>query len=230
MATVDDFTGADGSAVDTTTIWDKTTNPTPTLTIQSNSAAFTSGTNGGYTSLDAICIRSKSNYAEAEVVFWDYEFTMIDQEMDVDLGFKGGSYIDWYMAGSADGYFVHLRPFEYGLTLRRVIGDATVTLDSCTFTEAVGHNPSLNEKWNIAIRHTGAELQAFVWQAGTDRPSTPCLSAADTTYTGPGKVSIGGGNGAVGARTWRVGAVTVNDIGQVVTRQRGASAALGLRR
>lgn len=211
LVTIDEFVGVDGSSINTSTIWDKTTNPTPLLSIQNNSAFFTSGTNGGYTALDAIQIRTKNTYLEPEVLFSEYEFTMINEEMDVDLGFKGSGYIDWYMAGSENGYTVHIRPYEHSLRLQRSISESWTILDSCSFTDAVGHNPIVGEKWDFSIRHTGTELQVFIWESGNSKPTTPCLSSNDTTYTGSGKISIGGGNGASGARTWKVGGVFVSN-------------------
>lgn len=212
VTTIDDFVGANGDPV-STSIWDTNGNTGHGVVseIQSNSLHIATGTAGGYTSNDCVGIRTDATYSDAEIQFLDFEWlaASVDQELSIKLGIRGSSNFPAYMPSSVTCVYLELDCYAKTMRLWKVEAESYTALGPGTvsFTSAVGANPSAGTKWNIALRHTGTTLDAYVWLASGSRPGTPTISVAETTFTSAGKVSIGANNTAVASRAFRVGQV-----------------------
>lgn len=209
---IDDFIGSDGASFNTS-IWDHNNNTTHNALreILSNSLLMSTGNTGGYVAEDSNCIRTDSTYSDAEIQFIDFEWdsSSVDQEMNIKLGMRGSSYLDWYLTVSASSLYLEFLPYDHTARLWKVESESYTALSSTvTFTTLVGGNPVAGDKWNIALRHTGTTFDAYIWLSSGSRPGSPSITASESTFTSAGKVSIGCGNNATATqRKFKVGSV-----------------------
>lgn len=208
---IDDFIGTNGGAI-STAIWDHNGNTThgALREIQSNSLHMSTGNIGGNNSSDSNGIFTDATYADAEIQFLDFEWlsTTVDQAFTIKLMVRAsGTMADW-QADMPDGIGMEIKPGDHEVFLFSKVADGWSGLSSSvSFTTLVGGNPVAGDKWNIVFRHTGTAFQAFIWKTTGSRPGTPSLSAATTSFTSAGKVSIGCGGNTVASRAFRIGSV-----------------------
>ena len=209
---IDDFIGTNGASFNTS-IWDHNTNTTHNALreLLDNSLLMSTGNTGGYTANDSNCLRTDEVFSDPEIQFLDFEWlaSSVNQEMRIKFCFRASSYLDWYQDSSATTLGIELTPYNKTFQLFKSVSEAWTALgSSVSFSSILGSDPVAGDKWNVCLRHTGTEFQCFIWDVGGSRPSSPSLSASETNFTSPGKVSIGCGNPAQAVqRSFKVGSV-----------------------
>lgn len=198
---IDDFTGTDGAAWNTA-IWKKSTNTTPTWSIQGNKGRLHTGTVGGYANGDKIQVRTLTSYTAGEVR-GSITFTDLTEARIAFAAYIQGTTVANYMFYPQSGYYVDYETATGNLWLRKTAGEAVTTLVTTTATALLGGNPSIGDTWHIVIAADATNgVRATVWKAGATRPAANLVPGTiDTTYTA-GYVGAGmqGGSSAV-ART-----------------------------